>query len=98
MLRLVAALNQFIGAKIATLTNTQQFEDCLKSFSQLFKNGKIVLEIDPTPAGSSGFWNSHLIDKMSALIESIVANTAKIESSYDILFNFIIKTVQSTFP
>ena len=78
-------------------TSIEQLEDCLMSFSQQYKAGKIVLPNDVIMQGSSGFWNSHLIDRMSLAIERMLASITKLDQGYDLLFKLIIDEVDSHF-
>jgi len=52
--------------------DTAALELLFKRYSEDFHAQKVTFEEDLIPSGSSGYWNSHLIDKMNTGIEKIL--------------------------
>ena len=56
-----------------------------------------MFEEDPIPKGSSGFLNTHYIDKMNSSIELIVRSLEQVEEAFDIVLKFLIDEVDSKY-
>ena len=56
----------------------------------MFKAGKVELPKDLIPEGTSGFWNSLLIEKMRASIERILLTVVHIESANEVILKFLV--------
>ena len=71
--------------------DTAALEKVLDDYSEDYRANKITFGESIFPAGSSGFWNSHLIDKVSTGIEKIMFIIGRIENAADLFVKFIVQ-------
>ena len=61
--------------------SNEELDKVLQTYAETFKNGLLTFDEEPIPEGTSGFWNSHYIDKLTTNIELIMKSLQHVEDA-----------------